>query len=166
MASDRSDATRRKVLQTAVAVLCCTATKSIAATTSSATTIDQITDVGSTAAKDMFRFEPNFVKLLPGDELVFLNSKSQHTVHSVSELWPEGSERVSIAHQPEAVVTFDREGFYGFRCKRHGQYGMVMLVVVGSPENARETRSIVETMRAKKRERDGFAELLDRYEQV
>lgn len=166
MTSDHPDATRRKVLQTAVAALCCSATKSTAANTSSSTTIDQITDVGSTAAKDMFRFEPNFVKLLPGDELVFLNSRSQHTVHSVSELWPEDVERVSIAHQPEAVVTFDRQGFYGFRCKRHGQYGMVMLVVVGSPGNVREMRATVETMRAKKRERAGFLELLDRYGQA
>lgn len=112
----------------------------------------------------MFRFEPDFVRLSAGDELVFLNSRGEHTVHSVPELWPDGADPVGISNQDEAVVRFDQDGIYGFRCKRHGQYGMVMLVVVGNPGSLDDVRQTIETMRAKKREKSGFAALLDRYE--
>ena len=164
MISDPSGSTRRQVLKTAVAVLCCAGVKAGPASASSSKTVDQITDPTATAAENMFRFEPDFVTLSPGDELTFLNSRSDHTVHSVPELWPEGVPMVKIAHKKEAGVRFDREGFYGFRCRRHGQYGMVMLVVVGRPGGAADLRPVLETMRAKTRERAGFARLLDRYE--
>lgn len=113
----------------------------------------------------MFRFEPDFVTLSAGDELSFLNSRSDHTVHSVAELWPEGEPLVKIAHKKEVTVRFTREGFYGFRCKRHGQYGMVMLVVVGNPGSADGLRPVVRDMKAKPKERAGFIRLIDHYEQ-
>lgn len=156
-----STSTRRQVLKTAAVLTCCAAG---AASASPSNRVDQITDPTSSAAKNMFRFEPDLVRLSPGDELVFLNSRGEHTVHSVPELWPEGADPVGISNQDEAVVRFDREGIYGLRCKRHGQYGMVMLVAVGNPGGAAEVRQTVETMRAKKREKSGFAALLDRYE--
>ncbi len=166
MRDEKADPSRRRVLQTAVAVLCCGGAGVDAAMGSQAKTVDQITDPTTTAAKNMFRFEPNFVALSPGDELVFLNSTAEHTVHSVKQLWPSGSPPVKIFNKKEAKVRFDREGFYGFRCQRHGPYGMVMLVVVGHPQNTREIRSIVETMPAKARERSGFMDLLNRYERA
>ncbi len=164
MTSDLSTSTRRQVLKTAVAVLCCSGMTGGAANARASQTVDQITDPHATAATNMFRFEPDFVTLSPGDELTFLNSRSDHTVHSVPELWPDGVPLVKIAHKKEASVTFDREGFYGFRCRRHGRYGMVMLVVVGRPGGADELREAIETMRAKPRERTGFTGLLDRYQ--
>lgn len=166
MAQDKEDPSRRRVLQTAVAVLCCGSAGVDTANASQHKIVDQITDPTTTAAKNMFRFEPNFVELSPGDELVFLNSTAEHTVHSVKQLWPSGSPLVKISNRKEVKVRFDREGFYGFRCRRHGPYGMVMLVVVGKPQNAPEIRSIVETMPAKARERSGFMDLLNRFERV
>lgn len=121
MVSEFSGSTRRQVLKTAVAVLCCSAAKNVAANTRPSTTVDQITDPKATAATNMFRFEPDFVTLSPGNELTFLNSRADHTVHSVPELWPAGVPVVKIAHEKEVVLSFDREGFYGFRCRRHGQ---------------------------------------------
>ncbi len=164
MISDTPSSTRRQVLKAAVAVACCAGAKIGTADAAVPTTVDQITDPTSTAARNMFRFEPDFVKLQPGDELVFLNSRSHHTVHSVPELWPDGVPAVSIAHQPEASVRFDREGYYGFRCQRHGQYGMVMLVVVGRPSGADKVRKVINIMKAKKRERAGFTRLLDQHD--
>lgn len=153
---------RRDMLRASVAVLCCSAAGPSLAQ-AAPNVVDQITDPAATAASGMFRFEPDLLTLHPGAELAFLNSKSHHTVHSVPELWPEQAPLVSIAHSPEVVVTFDHEGFYGFRCKRHGQYGMVMLVIVGDPSNLIEARAKVSTMKAKPREKEGFLKLFDRY---
>lgn len=162
MRSDFYKSTRRTVLKTTVAVLCCA--KTGLASASPSRTIDQITDPGATAAKNMFRFEPDFIRLSPGDELTFLNSRSQHTVHSVPELWPEDAPLVKIANKDEVTVKFEQEGYYGFRCQRHGQYGMVMLVAVGTAGSTLPLRPIVETMKAKRRERAGFLDLLDRFD--
>jgi len=161
----KSPPTRRQALKTAVSVLCCSCLGPGSASAGQPKTVDQITDPGATAANNMFRFEPDFVTLSAGNALSFLNSRSDHTVHSVSELWPEGEPLVEIAHKKEVTVRFARDGFYGFRCKRHGQYGMVMLVVVGNPGSADRLRPIVQEMKAKPKERARFAELFDRYEQ-
>jgi len=163
MSSESSNATRRQVLKAAVAVVCCQKLTALPASASTTTSVDQITDVNATAATNMFRFEPDLVTLEPGGEISFLNSRADHTVHTIPELWPAHTPKVAIAHKPEAIVRFDREGFYGFRCRRHGQYGMVMLVVVGKPGGAEAFKESVETMRAKPREKTAFLNLLDRY---
>ena len=163
MSSDSSNSSRRQVLKAAVAVICCQKLTALPAAALTRTSVDQITDVSATAATNMFRFEPDLVTLDPGGEVSFLNSRSDHTVHTIPELWPARTPKVAIAHKPEAVVRFEREGFYGFRCRRHGQYGMVMLVVVGKPQGAEAFRTSIETMRAKARERTAFIDLLDRY---
>ena len=166
MSSKPSNSTRRQVLKTAVAVICCQKLIALPSSASTSTSVDQITDAQATAATNMFRFEPDLVTLDPGGEVTFLNSRSDHTVHTIPELWPAHTPPVAIAHKPEAVVRFDRAGFYGFRCRRHGQYGMVMLVVVGQPGGAPEFRASIETMRAKARERTAFLDLLDRYTRI
>lgn len=163
MSSDSSNSSRRQVLKAAVAVICCQKLAALPAAASARTSVDQITDVSATAATNMFRFEPDLVTLDPGGEVAFLNSRSDHTVHTIPELWPAHTPKVAIAHKPEAVVRFDREGLYGFRCRRHGQYGMVMLVAVGRPDGLDEFRAKIETMRARPRERTAFLDLVDRY---
>ena len=164
MTSNKTRSNRRQVLQAAIAVLCCSSLKPRMAAAETVIEVDQITDPRATAATNMFRFEPDLVQLSPGDVVAFLNSRADHTVHSVPELWPEGVEEVRIGGKKRVEVRFDREGFYGFRCQRHGQYSMVMLVVAGEPRVTPELRKVVETMRAKDRERSGFFRLLDLYE--
>ncbi|NIA69653.1 hypothetical protein HBA54_13710 [Pelagibius litoralis] len=124
--------------------------------------IDQITDTSATAASGMFRFSPNLIWIEAGESVTFLNSRSHHTVHSVPALWPEAVAPVAIAHKPEAIVRFDQEGFYGFTCRRHGQYGMVMLVIVGAPEDRKTFTQKIESMRASKREKTAFNTLIQR----
>lgn len=152
--------TRRRALQTITAVCCCS---SAGASAAHAHAVDQITDANATAATNMFRFEPNLLLVSPGEEVAFLNSRGEHTVHSVPQLWPEGMRPVAISNQKEAVVRFQDEGFYGFRCRRHGQYGMVMLVVAGQGGDLAEARAQIDHMRARKREKRAFAELVARY---
>ena len=110
----------------------------------------------------MFRFEPDLVHVDVGDDIAFLNSRGEHTVHSVDALWPEGVERVAISNKPEVNLSLSREGIYAFRCKRHGQYGMVLLVVAGEPGNLENARAQVATMKARPREKQAFLELIER----
>ncbi|MGH1413977.1 MAG: plastocyanin/azurin family copper-binding protein [Pelagimonas sp.] len=118
--------------------------------------ITQITDPSATAATGMFRFDPAIVYLDPGDAVVFLNSRGEHTVHSAVPLWPEGKELVAISNQKRAEVRFDQAGVFGFRCKRHGQYGMAMLVIVGDVSEVASIEEPVSTMKARPREKAAF----------
>ena len=97
--------------------------------------IDQIIDLNAMTPEEVYRFEPNYLWINPGDTIRFHNSMANHTVTSIKGIWPEGAEKVNIAHQPSADVTFDKPGLYGFRCKVHGRHGMYALVVVGSPQS-------------------------------
>lgn len=152
--------TRRTALKIMVAACCCGST----ARAAEAARIDQITDVSASAATDMFRFEPDLVRLGVGDEIAFLNSRGEHTVHSVAALWPAGMEPVAISNKPEVRLTLSQEGIYAFRCRRHGQYGMVMLVVAGSGGDLEDARARVDTMKARSREKQAFLDLIDQLE--
>ncbi len=92
--------------------------------------VDQITDVMARSATQMFRFVPNLVCVDAGQSVRILNSRSQHTVHSVPELTPDGAETVAIVGEDVRDVVFDVPGIHGLACARHGRYGMVMIVAV------------------------------------
>ncbi|MEM6972916.1 MAG: plastocyanin/azurin family copper-binding protein [Pseudomonadota bacterium] len=156
--------TRRSAMVTIAAACCCST--GAGASAPRGQSIDQITDLSSTAAGDMFRFEPELVRAEPGTLLEFLNSRGDHTVHSVPQLWPAGTEPVKISHKRRAEVAIDRPGLYGFRCQRHGKYGMVMLVVAGPAADAvgdpADIQGRIEAMRAGDREKGRFRDLIER----
>jgi len=93
--------------------------------------IHQVTDHGAAVAQHMFRFEPNILRLEPGETVRFLNSVGSHTVKSQVGLWPDDVAVVDIKGQRKIDVVFDRPGLYGVTCARHGRYGMTMLIAVG-----------------------------------
>ncbi len=125
--------------------------------------VDQLTDPTATAATGMFRFDPNFIQAKPGEPVIILNSLRNHTVHSVPQLWPQGVERVSIAGSPRSEIVLRQEGVYAFTCERHGTYGMVMLVIVGSPDTGPEILRQVDKVRGSSREKKALNALLERY---
>ncbi len=96
--------------------------------------IDQVIDLSAMTPDQVYRFEPSYLWIKPGDSIRFLNSTGNHTVTSLEGMWPEGVDYVNIEHKPVAAVTLDQPGIYGFRCKVHGRHGMYALLVVGSPE--------------------------------
>ena len=96
--------------------------------------IDQVIDLSALTPEEVYRFEPDYLWIEPGDTIRFLNSTGNHTVTAIEGMWPEGAEYVNIEHKPVAEVAFERPGIYGFRCKVHGRHGMYALVVVGTPE--------------------------------
>lgn len=94
-------------------------------------TVDQITDLSASGAAEMFRFSPEIVRLEQGGLIEFRNSVGGHTVHSIEELWPSEAQPVAISCRPHTVIQFSEPGVYGLTCKRHGLYGIIMLVIVG-----------------------------------
>ncbi|MEL7347300.1 MAG: plastocyanin/azurin family copper-binding protein [Pseudomonadota bacterium] len=159
MHSHTQGPTRRQTIITIAAACGCAGLPAEAMTP----TVDQITDLSSTAATDMFRFAPDLLRVEPGTALEFTNSRGDHTVHSVPQLWPEGVVPVKISHKPSALVTLPVDGLYGFRCRRHGKYGMVMLVIAGAGEDLSTIEARVNAMRAGAREKARFRELIARY---
>lgn len=109
--------------------------------------VDQIIDLNALSADQIYRFEPNYLWLEPGETLHILNSLGNHTVTSLKGIWPEGVEPVDIAHQANTQLTLTQEGVYGFRCKVHGRHGMYAIVVVGSPEPNRNNIELTNVSR-------------------
>lgn len=122
--------------------------------------IDQITDVSAGDVFKMFRFQPALVRIPVGKTLRFLNSRGQHTVVSIRKMWPKGVPRANLANIAAADIRFNRPGVYGFTCKVHGRYGMVMLVAVGdSWPNLQAAKRGVPGGRAGERMRQLISEL-------
>ncbi|OXT02009.1 hypothetical protein B7H23_03500 [Notoacmeibacter marinus] len=106
--------------------------------------VDQITDLSAKGARTMFRFAPELVRIDAGGTIEIRNSVRGHTVHSIPELWPADAPPVAISYRPSAVVRFTESGLYGLTCKRHGVYGMVMLVLVGDAESPDDLNDRIE----------------------
>lgn len=79
----------------------------------------------------MMVFDPAFVRLKPGDRIKFVPTDKGHNVETIKGMAPDGADYVKSVVGQEAVVTFEREGVYGFKCSPHYMMGMVALVVVG-----------------------------------
>ncbi len=124
-------------------------------------TVDQLTDFSVSSASGMFRFAPDLVHVEPGETVTFLNSRGSHTVFSQKGLWPDGVPPVDISGQLRADVVFDRPGLYGVTCRRHGRYGMVMLVAVGDVIPGEEDFARVSELPANSLAKAGYQRLLE-----
>ena len=76
-------------------------------------------------------YEPEFIKLKPGDKLKFLASSSGHDAVSIEGTLPVGAMPFKGKINEEIEVTFTEAGIYGIKCLPHYAMGMVMLVQVG-----------------------------------
>lgn len=93
--------------------------------------VDQVIDPTAGDVLRIFRFRPPLVRIPAGKTVRFLNSRGQHTVISIRKMWPKGVPEVNLSNISAADVTFNKAGLYGFTCRVHGRYGMVMLIAVG-----------------------------------
>lgn len=82
------------------------------------------------------QFEPAFLKIQPGDTVTFIVTDRGHNSEIIPEMLPEGAEGWKGRINEEISVTFDVEGFYGYKCQPHLGMGMVGLIQVG--DNAGE----------------------------
>lgn len=96
-----------------------------------------------------FVFEPNFLRIEPGDTVHFLATTKGHNVETIAGMLPEGAEPFKGAMSEDQVVTFDKPGVYGLKCLPHYAMGMVMLIEVGTPANVETAKSVPQPGRAK-----------------
>jgi pseudoazurin len=97
----------------------------------------------------MMAFEPNLVRVAPGDTVKFIPTDKGHNAESVPGMLPEGAQPFVGKMNEEVDVTFDKPGVYGVRCKPHYGLGMVALVVVGEPTNLEAAKAVKQVAKAK-----------------
>lgn len=76
-------------------------------------------------------YEPDFVKLAPGDSIRFIATHNGHNAASLPGVMPAGATPFKGKINEPLQVTFDQPGFYAIQCIPHLAMGMVMLVQVG-----------------------------------
>ena len=81
-------------------------------------------------------YEPDFLRLQPGDSVRFLSSQSGHNAATIDGLLPAGAEPFKSKINQPLEVKFDVPGFYGIQCSPHVSMGMVMAIQVGEPDAA------------------------------
>lgn len=80
-------------------------------------------------------FEPEVVRIKPGDTIKFVAADKGHNAVTIKELLPTGAEPFRGKINEELAITLSTPGVYGFRCDPHYTLGMVGVVVVGEPAN-------------------------------
>ncbi|EKE44835.1 Azu1 pseudoazurin (blue copper protein) [Oceaniovalibus guishaninsula JLT2003] len=108
-------------------------------------------------------FEPDFVRVQPGDTVKFVATDKGHNAESILDMIPDGADTFKGKINEEIEVTLDQPGLYGVKCLPHYAMGMVMTVAVGDdvtiPDDYMEGR-----MPAKAKER--FAEQLEQLDSL
>jgi len=108
----------------------------------------------------MMVFDPALVRLKSGDSIKFLPTDKGHNVETIKGMAPDGAEYVKTTVGQEAVVKFDKEGVYGFKCAPHYMMGMVALVVVGDKrDNLEAAKSVQHNKLTQKRLDPLFAQV-------
>ncbi len=104
-------------------------------------------------------FEPDFLKVEPGDTIKFLVVDKGHNAESIKGMLPDGAAEFKGKINEEIVYTIEQEGVYGIKCTPHYAMGMVMLVVAGEPANAEAAAAVRQPGKAKQVFADLFAQL-------
>ncbi|MFP3371185.1 MULTISPECIES: pseudoazurin [unclassified Pseudomonas] len=76
-------------------------------------------------------YEPDHLRIAPGDTVRFLPTQSGHNAASVTGLLPTGAEPFKSKLNQPFEQTFSVPGVYGIQCIPHLAMGMVMLIQVG-----------------------------------
>ena len=80
-------------------------------------------------------FEPNFLKIAPGDTVKFVPTDKGHFAQSLKGAVPEGVEEFKSKLNVETVYAPPAEGVYIVKCTPHLAMGMAMVIQVGAPTN-------------------------------
>jgi pseudoazurin len=93
-------------------------------------------------------FEPDFLRIEPGDSVTFVVSDFDHLPRSVHV--PEGAEPWEAESGQSITVRFEQEGIYVFECDYHAVMGMAGVLLVGEPVNFEAAHRFYEDYRAKR----------------
>ena len=96
-------------------------------------------------------FEPDFLKVAPGDTVKFVLVDKNHNAEAITEVWPEGVEPLKGEMNQDAEFVVEKPGFYGIKCHPHFTMGMVALIVAGEPTNKAQLDAFKAPGGAKKR---------------
>jgi len=106
--------------------------------------------------KGVMVFEPDLVKVAPGDTVTFKATDAGHNAETIKGMLPDGAEPFVGKMGEDVTVTFTQPGVYGVKCKPHLGMGMVAAVVVGDPVNLEAAKAVKNPGKAGKK----FAEIL------
>ena len=76
-------------------------------------------------------YEPDHLRIAPGDTVRFLPTQSGHNAASLPGLLPAGAEAFKSKLNQPFEQTFTVPGLYGIQCIPHLAMGMVMVIQVG-----------------------------------
>lgn len=76
-------------------------------------------------------FEPEFLKIAPGDTVRFVPKQPTHDSVSLDGLIPEGAAPWAGKINEEFTYTFDVEGVYAYECTPHFILGQAGVIQVG-----------------------------------
>ena len=76
-------------------------------------------------------YEPDHLRIAPGDTVRFLPTQNGHNAASVTGLLPAGAEAFKSKLNQPFEQTFSVPGVYGIQCIPHLAMGMVMVIQVG-----------------------------------
>lgn len=105
------------------------------------------------SGSERFVYEPDLIRVSPGDTVVFVPIDKGHNAVSIDELDPGGAQPISVGFNKEVTVTFDKPGIYGVKCTPHVGLGMVGIIVVGEVEVSEATLTGIAKLPPKARQR-------------
>lgn len=104
-------------------------------------------------------FQPDFIVAELGDTVTFVPTDKGHDAASIDGMIPDGAEPFKGKINQEITVTVDKEGVYGVKCVPHYGLGMVALIVVGTPTNLEQAKTVKQPGKAKATFADLFAQV-------
>jgi pseudoazurin len=104
-------------------------------------------------------FEPDLVRIQPGDSVHFVAADKGHDAASIDGMMPAGAKPFTGKISQDVTVKFDVPGAYGVKCQPHYAMGMVALVVVGTPTNLDAAKAFKNPGKARAK----FADLFKQY---
>jgi pseudoazurin len=119
---------------------------------SAATAAEHEIKIKNTNGKGKFMvFEPDFLKIAPGDTVKFVIVDKSHNAEAIPEVWPEGVEPLKGEMNQNAEFVASKPGYYGVKCHPHYTMGMVALIIAGEPTNQTQLDAFKAPGGAKKR---------------
>ena len=100
-------------------------------------------------AKGAMVFEPALVKVAPGDTVTFVATDKGHNAEIISGMIPAGAAPFKGKMNQNLTIKFTKPGVYGYKCLPHYGMGMVGAVIVGSPANSAQAKSVSHPGKAK-----------------
>lgn len=102
---------------------------------------------------ERFVYVPDFVRIRPGDTVVFDPVDKGHNAVSIDGMGASDSIRINVGFSKKAAITFDKPGIYGVKCTPHVGLGMVGVIVVGDVTVSDSMRKSVSKLPLKARHR-------------